>query len=163
MTLSSRPGRPVDGAEPHVAGGRVVVGRRVAHDPEPEHVAVERDAALDVGADQRDVVQPRELHAAPVSVGHQTLKPTPVRRLNAVRNAKKPAAKAIRATTTISAGATCSRASTKRDHDGRHGRQQRAVRAEAGEVVAHGGVEPGQRREHDAEHDRQAALRGRCG
>jgi hypothetical protein len=55
--------RPVAGAEPHVAGVGIVVGRRVVDDRQPEPVAIERDRLLEVGADRRHVVQPAQLHA----------------------------------------------------------------------------------------------------
>ena len=48
MKPTQRARRPVERAEPHVARARVVVGRPVAHDREAEHVAVERDRALEV-------------------------------------------------------------------------------------------------------------------
>jgi hypothetical protein len=46
-----------------VAGVRIVVGRAVVDDRQPEQVAVEGDRALEVGRDGRHVVQPSELHA----------------------------------------------------------------------------------------------------
>ena len=55
--------RAVAAAEPHVAGVGVVVGGRVLDDRETEHVAIERDRALEVPADRRDMVQPAQLHA----------------------------------------------------------------------------------------------------
>ena len=58
------PRRAVDGAEPHVPDARVVVADAVAHDAQPEHVPVEGDGPLHVGADQGQVVQPGQLHAA---------------------------------------------------------------------------------------------------
>ena len=55
--------RAVAGAEPHVPGVGIVVGRRVVDDRQAEHVAIERDRALEVRADRRDVVQPAQPHA----------------------------------------------------------------------------------------------------
>ncbi len=93
------PRRAVDGAEPDVPGVRVVVRAPVPDDAQAEHVAVEGDAALEVAADQREVVQPGELHAALRFGDAHTLKPTPVLRLNTDRKYQK-----LMARTTSAAG-----------------------------------------------------------
>jgi hypothetical protein len=62
------PGVAVERPEPDVPRLRVVVGRSVVHDCEPEQVAVEGDRPLQVAADRGYVVQPTQLHA--LLVGH---------------------------------------------------------------------------------------------
>ena len=69
------PGRAVERPEPHVAAGRIVVGRAVVDDRQAQHVAVEGDRPLEVAADRRHVVQPAQLHA--LLIGHVvTLQPS---------------------------------------------------------------------------------------
>jgi hypothetical protein len=58
-----RAGGGVDVPEPHVATLGVVVAGAVVHHREPQEVAVERDRAVEVAADRRDVVQTSQLHA----------------------------------------------------------------------------------------------------
>ena len=50
-------------AEPEVARVGIVVVAALAQEGEAEDVAVERGRALEVGADRRDVVNPREPQA----------------------------------------------------------------------------------------------------
>jgi hypothetical protein len=46
-----------------VPGVGIVVGGRVLDDRQAEHIAVERDRALEIPADGRHMVQPAQLHA----------------------------------------------------------------------------------------------------
>ena len=45
-------------------GAPVVGVQRLLDEPEPEHVAVESDRPVEIGADQRDVVDPADLEPA---------------------------------------------------------------------------------------------------
>ena len=57
-----RPGRPALVAEVEVVGVRLVEVDRLLHEPQPEHVGVERDVLGGVGGDHRDVVETLKTH-----------------------------------------------------------------------------------------------------
>src|SRR6476660_2828764 len=96
-----------------MAGPRVVVARPVADDAQAEHVAVEADRALHVGADQGEVVQAGDLHAP--WLARHVLKPTPARLRNALRKPHRPMPSTTTAATRTNAGATPARPSAAAD------------------------------------------------
>src|SRR5207249_1402412 len=105
-----RAGRAAGVAEPEVARVGVVVVGGLAHERETEEVAVERRRALEVCADERDVVQPGELHAARGRIGHARNPRPPDRRMNARRrNGKAAPATTIATTSTASFAAPAAR------------------------------------------------------
>src|SRR4051812_22769647 len=101
-----RPRRAGGVAEPEVPRVGIVVIDGLARQRQAEHVAVERGRALEVGADERHVMQPGDLHPARSGIGHALNPSPPDRRMNARRSTGKATTATTTATTrTASFGA----------------------------------------------------------
>src|SRR5262249_50921882 len=107
-----RPWRPAGVAEPEVTRVGVVVVGALPDEGEAEHVAVERGRAFEVGADQRDVVQPGERHPAWRRTGQALTPKPPDRRMKARRrNGKQATATTTAMISTASLGTPTATAS----------------------------------------------------